>query len=230
MAARSAGARRKKKAPRGRGHARALDRGKIVEAAIALARERGAAALTMREVAARLDVDVSALYWHFPSKAEMLAAVSRAAAESIDLVAPDGGPWPERVLALCRTIRGRLRDHPELGLHEGGSVWTTPFNALATGRLAEALEPAGLAPRETILAAQSVLHTVTAITQSELLGRESSRAGTLRFVESLDSAVPASLTPALRELLRLPPEAGFDAYFEFALRTLIDGIAAQDGA
>ena len=60
-------------ATRGRGNARQLDRAKIVDAALTLTREAGATAPSMRQVAARLEVDVSALYWHFPNKAALLA-------------------------------------------------------------------------------------------------------------------------------------------------------------
>jgi AcrR family transcriptional regulator len=212
---------------RGRGHARQLDRDKIVEAALALTREDGAAAPSMRQVAARLEVDVSALYWHFPNKAALLAAAAQTAAGSVQLAVPEAGPWQRRALELCRGIRAQLQSHPELSLHEIGSTWTTPFNAVATGQLAVILEDAGLPPRETIFAAQGLIHLVTAITQSQQITNESSQDGIVRFVRTLEPVLPERLADDWRALVRLPTRESFDAYFESSVRALVSGLSAQ---
>ena len=212
---------------RGRGHARQLDRAKIVDAALTLTREAGATAPSMRQVAARLEVDVSALYWHFPNKAALLAAAAQTAAGSVQLSVPTGGTWEDRALKLCRGIRSQLQSHPELALHEMGSTWTTPFNAVATGQLASVLEDAGLSPRETIFAAQGLIHLVTAITQSQQITDESSQDGIARFVRTLEPVLPKRLADDWRDLVRIPTEDSFDAYFESCVGTWIAGIAAR---
>jgi len=209
---------------RGRGHARQLDREKIVDAALELTRANGGATPSMRRVAARLEVDVSALYWHFPNKAALLGAAARAAAEAVQLAAPSEGPWQQRTLELCRRIRAQLQSHPELALNEASSTWTTPFNALATGQLAAVLEEAGLPPRDTIFAAQSLIHLVTAITQSQQLTNESSQDGIVRFVRTLEPVLPERLAEEWRALVRLPTPESFDAYFESSVRTLVAGL------
>ena len=212
---------------RGRGHTRQLDRTKIVAAALALSREGGATAPSMRQVAARLDVDVSALYWHFPNKAALLAAAAQTAAGLVKLTVPAEGPWQLRALELCRRIRAQLQDHPELALDEIGSTWTTPFNALATGQLAAILEEASAAPRETIFAAQGLTHLVTAITQSQQVTHESSRDGIVRFVRTLEPALPERLAEDWRDLVRLPTQESFDAYFESCVAAMIAGLSAR---
>lgn len=50
-------------------------RDRILDAALALAARKGAEGTSMRELADACDVNVAALYYHFPSKADLLRAV-----------------------------------------------------------------------------------------------------------------------------------------------------------
>ncbi|WP_336981906.1 TetR family transcriptional regulator [Altererythrobacter fulvus] len=55
-----------------------LDRTMVVDAAFALLREEGIDALSMRRLAARLQVKAPALYWHFRDKGELLGLMTGA--------------------------------------------------------------------------------------------------------------------------------------------------------
>lgn len=88
------------------------DRDSVARAALALLDEVGLADLSMRRIAARLDVQPSALYWHFASKQELFAEL----ADRITARIPDGGA---DVRATARGIRDALlayRDGAELVL------------------------------------------------------------------------------------------------------------------
>lgn len=88
------------------------DRDAVARAALALLDEVGLADLSMRRIAARLDVQPSALYWHFSSKQELLAELADRITASVH-----GGDTA--VLALARSIRDALftyRDGAELVL------------------------------------------------------------------------------------------------------------------
>ncbi|PVE95508.1 MULTISPECIES: TetR family transcriptional regulator [unclassified Microbacterium] len=88
------------------------DRESVARTALALLDEVGLADLSMRRIAGRLDVQPSALYWHFASKQELLADL----ADRITAVIPGGG---SDVLATARGIRDALfahRDGAELVL------------------------------------------------------------------------------------------------------------------
>jgi AcrR family transcriptional regulator len=217
----------KPRVPRGRGHARQLSRDRIVAAALPIARERGERALSMRALAAALDVDPAALYWHFRNKEDLLAELARAAAAAVPLGMPPPGPWRERALTLCRSIRDRLLDHPELGLQEGGSPWATPFNARANGLLVEVLSASGLTGPPLLLAAQGLLHTVTALAQSQVLTAASTPDEIRRFVHSVGHELPDPGDDAWRELAREPVSSSFDALFDLTLGALLDGIALR---
>ena len=214
-------------APEGRGHSKQLDRGKIVAAALALAREGGDKALSMRKLAARLGVDVSALYWHFRNKEELMASVASSAAEQIELEVPSEGDWTARAMALCRSLRAQLRAHPELGLQAGDSPWTTPFNARANGELLRVLQGSGLEGAELLLAGQGLLHQVTALSHSEVLGAASSAEGVRRFASAVTAHLPDGLDDAWRDLRRLPVEQSFDRLFEDSVGAMIAGLALR---
>ncbi|MFJ6547732.1 TetR family transcriptional regulator [Microbacterium sp. NPDC091676] len=88
------------------------DRESVARTALALLDEVGLADLSMRRIAARLDVQPSALYWHVANKQELLADL----ADRITATVPDGA---EGVLATARALRDALfayRDGAELVL------------------------------------------------------------------------------------------------------------------
>jgi AcrR family transcriptional regulator len=88
------------------------DRDGVARAALALLDEVGLADLSMRRIASRLDVQPSALYWHFTSKQELLADL----ADRITSTIPRGDA---DVLTTARSIRDALftyRDGAELVL------------------------------------------------------------------------------------------------------------------
>jgi len=214
--------------PTGREHHKKLNREKIAEAAIALVRESGLDRLSMRQVAARLGVDVAALYRHFKNKAELLGEVGAIASEHARLqeVPPSAGLWDERFLLLCAQIRQRLVSHPELGLYGGGSALAVPFIARANALLAQLFHELGLRGQELVYAAQGVLHSITALAQSEVMTRSEPEDANRRFSKAILEQLPSELREAWP---RLPdarnPMPDFDAIFDFAMRDFV--VAAQ---
>lgn len=127
------------------------DRDSVARTALALLDEVGLADLSMRRIAARLDVQPSALYWHFSSKQELLAEL----ADRITAVLP---PRSTGVLTTARGIRDALfarRDGAELVL---STYALRPGSSPAKSALASALSDAGLADSEE--RAIAILHFV----------------------------------------------------------------------
>ncbi|MDN3445358.1 TetR family transcriptional regulator [Microbacterium sp. APC 3901] len=88
------------------------DRGGVARAALTLLDEVGLADLSMRRIAGRLEVQPSALYWHFSSKQELLAELADRITAGIPRDDAD-------VLTTARGIRDALftyRDGAELVL------------------------------------------------------------------------------------------------------------------
>ena len=77
----------------------------LLEAAARRFLQRGYAAASLREIAADVGMQVGSIYYHFPSKAELRAAVHeeglrRIRAAVTDALALPGAPW-ERLEAAC---------------------------------------------------------------------------------------------------------------------------------
>jgi TetR/AcrR family tetracycline transcriptional repressor len=88
----------------------ALDRETVLHEALALLNEKGLEGLSLRALAARLDVQAPAFYWHFDSKAELFghitALIYREARDSV----PPCTSWSVWLLGYGRALRQRLAD------------------------------------------------------------------------------------------------------------------------
>lgn len=95
------------------------DRDHIVATALVLLDEVGLADLTMRRLAAELDVQPSALYWHIRSKQELLAAVADRILDRVQVPANASPTVEDRLHAAAHGIRDALlayRDGAEVVL------------------------------------------------------------------------------------------------------------------
>ncbi|MDG2304466.1 MAG: helix-turn-helix domain containing protein [Candidatus Binatia bacterium] len=215
------------KAPRRRKRSTPLTRSKIAEVTLDLMREGGVEAVSMRQIADRLGVDVAAPYRHFGNKEDIVQAAGDLAARAVDLRAPASGDWETRFAELCTTIRSRLRRHPELSLFGGGSAGSSPFNAKAFGLIAGVLFEAGLRGNEIQFAAQHTLDTLTAIAHDEILRLKNSSEDNHRFHETFMEHLPDEVRADL------PPQRGrstarlFDEYFQYAVDALLRGLVGQ---
>ena len=89
-----------------------LSREAIARAAIAIVDEEGAAALSLRKVAAALQVPTMTLYHYVPSREAMVAAVVALLLDEIDLVRAPGLSWAEGAKAVGRSLRAMALRHP----------------------------------------------------------------------------------------------------------------------
>ncbi|MCB1299471.1 MAG: TetR family transcriptional regulator [Microthrixaceae bacterium] len=89
----------------------------VVDAALGILATQGLPDLTMRRIADELGVRPSALYWHFPNKQTLLAAVSERIL-ALSGSAPDPTPpWREGATAIATSLQRcllRYRDGAEL--------------------------------------------------------------------------------------------------------------------
>ena len=99
--------------PARRGPRPRLDVDAVVAAAIALADERGLAAVTMRALAERLGVSAMTLYGYVPGKDELIDLMLDALyAEMPRGPWPAGGGWRERARAVAEANRALFGTHP----------------------------------------------------------------------------------------------------------------------
>lgn len=144
--------------------ARRHTRDDVARAALRLLDDVGLPDLTMRRLAAALDVQPSALYHHFPDKQTLLAAVA-----DLIVAGPAAGPslhddvdgdWPSRVHEAASALRDRL-----LAYRDGAEVVASTLSLGlgadgARAGLAAAVAAVGLDARTTSRAAIALLHFV----------------------------------------------------------------------
>ena len=139
----------------------------VARTALRILDEHGLPDFTMRRLGAALDVQPSALYWHFPDKQSLLAELAdRIVAEataSITDASPSAGPggvWGERVREQAAALRRALLAHRD-GAEVVASTTALGLGATAArDALSAAVAAGGVGEREAARAASAVLHFV----------------------------------------------------------------------
>lgn len=154
----------------------------IVGAALGILDEFGLADLSMRRVAGALDVKAGALYWHFPNKQSLLAAV---ADEVLAELGTDGtrGDWQEWLPAWADQLRTLLlahRDAAEL-VASTGAIGLGRTDPSAAGRAV--LVRAGFSPDVADATMQAFLHFVLGHVTEEQTQKQLLELGVLDSVD-----------------------------------------------
>ncbi|MGO4536018.1 TetR/AcrR family transcriptional regulator C-terminal domain-containing protein [Leifsonia sp. 2MCAF36] len=133
----------------------------VAEAALRILDDLGLPDLTMRRLAGALDVQPSALYWHFPNKQTLLAELAdRIVATRRAAELPGDAPWQDAVRAEAGALRDAL-----LSYRDGAEVVSSTL-ALGLGspetvdRLARAVARGGFDAETSRRAATALLHFV----------------------------------------------------------------------
>jgi len=212
-------------------------RQEILDAALALADERGLEAVSMRAVAERTGVTPMALYPQVGSKAELLdGMLERLLTELVPADAAlaagaDGQDWRVRLRALAHAFRKLAHGHPWAATLLFSRPSVTPDAArvvdLVYTSLLEAGVPASEVPRVERLVSTYMIGYVA----SEVGGRFVSGELNPRARRGLVAAVRAKALPGHAALARwLEPPVDWDAEFEADLddlMRLIETAAAQ---
>ncbi|OZM79013.1 TetR/AcrR family transcriptional regulator C-terminal domain-containing protein [Pseudonocardia sp. MH-G8] len=94
--------------------AKGITRERIVATALELLDEKGMEGITVRALAARLDVQAPALYWHVRNKQELLDEMSTAVMRGVTralAAIPPGSGWRDDVGAYARILRAEYLLH-----------------------------------------------------------------------------------------------------------------------
>ncbi|MGG7463613.1 MULTISPECIES: TetR/AcrR family transcriptional regulator C-terminal domain-containing protein [unclassified Plantibacter] len=192
------------------GHTR-HSRDDVAQAALAILDEHGLADLTMRRLAATLDVQPSALYWHFENKQSLLATLSDR------IVAPrattqEDVDWSVALAAEALVLRESL-----LAYRDGAEVVASTI-ALGLGaeapmeRFTSVIGKGGYDQETSAAAAAVLLHFVLGHVSHEQQRLQADSLGVVAPDHSLD-----------------PSATGSDATeaFRFGIALLIDGLRVR---
>jgi AcrR family transcriptional regulator len=183
-----------------------LDRTAVVDAALAILDDYGLGDLTMRRLATSLGVAPGALYWHFPNKQTLLAAVADRVLAG--MAGPVGAAdWAGRLTELAHRLRDALLAHRDGAELVASAMASRLAGPLVRERFAQTAADAGLDPVRAELTADTLLYYILGHTSDEQSRMHLDSAGALP-----DTASPLADTgpsPAAR--------------FAFGLELLLDG-------
>jgi AcrR family transcriptional regulator len=176
-----------------------IDRAGLLAASLELLDAEGAAGLSMRAVADRLQVKPASLYNHVSGKDQL----NRLIADSVWLRITDGltsGPWRAMLSDLAHRIRETLRAHP-------GATQIVAITNVSEATYEPLIPIVNSAFAELGADAQDAL-LITSSLSVLVIG--------LVLAEFGDAPNPP-----------VAPRAYYDRWFELAVETFLDGIAAR---
>jgi TetR/AcrR family transcriptional regulator, tetracycline repressor protein len=192
---------------------RTLSEAVIVDATLALIRRKGAAALTMRDLADELGVSPMAAYYYVDNKDGLLRLVGDHVYAGVEVPPPDSGPWHERLKELVRAQRRAMRPYP--GLSEALLYVDMEHKRRLEDAELDILLDAGFPAASAVPAFRTVLSWVSGNSAIETILRDPKK-----------RRASAAWTNAQRLTFdrEQMPEMHADDYFEYGLDVLIAGI------
>jgi AcrR family transcriptional regulator len=211
------------------GRRRTLTRERVVGEALTIISADGAAALSMRALAARLGVAPGALYRHVRSKEHLCDLAMDWVLAEIDCQAGQDQPWARQVTVLAHRLRTVLENHPGIAALLKTRDPLGPHSlALAEAFLA-ALQQAGLPKRETALAFSLLYDYTLGFALSDRTTVNEQRVqdtATRRQLHAFFRSLPPGRFPALTILGQHVWANNRDERFTAGLNTLLAGLQA----
>ena len=202
-----------------------LNRERIFAAAVEIADERGVGAVTMREVASRLDVEAMSLYNHVANKDDILDGMVDVVIDQFDLPA-DTGHWREAMR------RRAISAHQLFGLHP----WVPPLldsrKSSGPSRLRYfewvlgTLFQAGFSLTGAGRAFSLLDSYIYGFSIQQLNAKADGEASPEEMATALMQAIPADTYPNLYRMTLNSMQTGYDAEadFAFGLELILDGL------
>lgn len=213
---------------RGRPAKPPLSRRSILDAALALIRERGVEAVTLRDVAAAVATGPASLYAYFGGRDVLLEHALDEVYRGIELVDAADADWRS---ALAATIVGTidaLESHPGIGAVALGTIPTLP-GAL---RLAEhelaLMEAGGISGADAALAVDLIAQFAASTAVEATARRRGDVAGEGGQGAARDvyRTADPELFPRVQRLASALTEADERGRRDFAIRVIIAGLTA----
>jgi AcrR family transcriptional regulator len=213
-----------------------LSREQIVKTAMLVLDEEGVAGLSMRKLAARLGSGATSLYWHVPTKDDLVDLLIDEVWAEIDVPEPELAGWRSGALLFGHSLRSAVLRHPWLP----EVMYTRPSigpHAMSLGERGLVLfGAAGFTAHEVDLAMGSVMSYVLGTVSAEVATREmvrkSGRTEESWVSEMMEQAQSVATDyPQMQESVRRRTttdlDSGLTENFVFGLDALLDGLETR---
>jgi AcrR family transcriptional regulator len=179
-----------------------VTRDEVVDTALELVEAEGVDRLTMRRLAAKLGVAVTAIYWHVGDKQALLDAVAERIASQVGDLPVRGDDAVTRIVSIGTALRHNLLAQPELvGLvHRQGH--TSQLFQPVREALVRELQGAGVDGGDADLASLVIInHTSGSVLNDVQIARAPAQHDSLSDTIDRDELFDYSLTLLTRALL-----------------------------
>ncbi|HET7326308.1 MAG TPA: TetR/AcrR family transcriptional regulator C-terminal domain-containing protein [Nocardioidaceae bacterium] len=197
-----------------------LTREWILRSALRLIDDEGAAALTMRRLAAVLHASPMSLYHHVPSREALLDGLSEVMVAELHI--DSNQAWPELLANFMRSIRSVARRHPDAFRLVGMRPLTTPGSLPPIESVVGALMDGGIEPRHAVSTFRAAVAYARGYALAEIEGFTLDPQTSPATSPDADQDRPA--LPHLDQVLRSAATSDQEAIFEFGVAALIDGL------
>lgn len=206
----------------------------ILDTALAIVREEGLEAVTMRRLAAELDTGPASLYVYFAGRDELRTAMMGRVGASVRLEEPDPSRWREQVHALVDGVLAALESHPGIASVAVANPPTSTEAMAFAENLLGLMLAGGIAPRDAAWALDilPLLTTVTAIEADARRARgetDDDQSETAQRLRAAFESLPADRFPLVHRHAQELVSGDGDERFHFAIDVFLDGLVARTG-
>jgi DNA-binding transcriptional regulator YhcF (GntR family) len=214
-----------------------LSRERIVRIAVDIADDEGLSALSIRRIAATLDVATMSLYRHIPGRDQLLLFMADAAFGEAPLPAQPPTGWRMQLELAARAQWAVYHRHPWLAQIMAINRPLSPPHALAHMEWTlRALDGLNLTPNAAVHAAVTLFSFVRGLAvdlEAEAHAQQDTGITDQQWMDAHGSprtAVPRSGDFPTFHRLTAASNLTLDTLFEFGLRQILDGLAFQHTA
>jgi AcrR family transcriptional regulator len=207
-----------------------LSEAAIVDAALAVARTDGLAAVTMRRVAAELDTGAASLYVYVRNRGELLHAMLDRVAGEVPLVKPDPKRWRKQLLAVLDAFREGLETYPGLATVLPEEPLATDSSLAALENLLALMAAGGIAPQDAAWGCDNLMLIVTATANEADVRKSAQVTFDDDFVERLRktfAGMPAEDYPNVVSHADALVAGDGTKRFHFGIETFLDGLVSR---
>jgi AcrR family transcriptional regulator len=199
----------------------------IVEATLAIIREKGTQAVSMRSVAKALDTGPSSLYVYFDGRTALLNAVAGHLASSAAYEKPSAKTWRKQLHAFIDRIYARMIAYPGLPQVDFARTDTPDVFLRGTEHLLAVLIAGGIKPKDAVWASETLQSmTVGAATGSTERG-DAAPEEQRDLVRRALGALPVEEFPLLTQYGPQIFDADDLERLHFAVDAFVDGLRAR---
>jgi TetR/AcrR family tetracycline transcriptional repressor len=212
----------RRRRPRG-----SLSREQVVEAALVLADQEGLEALSMQNLAHRLECGVMTIYGYVDSKEELLDAIALRGLADLRLPRPLPGDLEAILVAWGRALRHTLLEHPSLPVIFLSRAVIGPGILRGAEMLLDSLRRVGMPPAVGVHAIYAVLIFSTGFVAWEFpRTRQQPQAAYAALWRREFATLPPEDFPLLSGVVEELGEVAGERQFELGLTALAEGLAS----